>query len=152
MSLLRVVQRGATSRSAAFSASNIARKQSTSAPQAGVEVAQKQASEITTTVPPKEAVAADVISGAPGAFLLLYGHRFPALIGMCRRAPSPHRAYLQADAQHDAKRRRKGRELAHRLRHPARRWALGKPSDGMGQLVRNHHSYLLLKISFADRT
>ena len=66
MSLLRAAQRVAVGRSVRFTASNIARKESTSATQTAVDVAQQQASEI-TTVPPKEAVPADLISGAPGA-------------------------------------------------------------------------------------
>ncbi|KAI5117456.1 hypothetical protein M0805_005833 [Coniferiporia weirii] len=63
MSLLRAVQRGAAGCNAA---SALARFQSTSAPQTDVEVAQAKASEITTTILPKDAVTADVISGAPG--------------------------------------------------------------------------------------
>lgn len=67
MSLLRAVQIGAASRRAAFSASTIVRSQSTATPQTGVEVADAPSSEITTTVPAKEAVTADAISGAPGS-------------------------------------------------------------------------------------
>ncbi|KAH8114742.1 ETC complex I subunit conserved region-domain-containing protein [Phellopilus nigrolimitatus] len=63
MSLLRAVQRGVAGRSAAPSASIIARSASTDVTKTQTET---QASEITTTVPPKEAVTADVISGAPG--------------------------------------------------------------------------------------
>ncbi|KAL5519842.1 hypothetical protein ACEPAG_1502 [Sanghuangporus baumii] len=65
MSLLRVVQRNAAARSMRFAVPNIVRMESTSStPQTGVEVAQQQPSEI-TKVPPKEAVTADVVSGAP---------------------------------------------------------------------------------------
>ena len=68
MSLLRVVQRGAVARPARLAASSLVRMESTSAaPQTGVDVAQQQPSEI-TTIPPKEAVPADIVSGAPGAF------------------------------------------------------------------------------------
>ena len=67
MSLLRVVQRGAVARPARLAASSLVRMESTSTPQTGVDVAQQQPSEI-TTIPPKEAVPADIVSGAPGAF------------------------------------------------------------------------------------
>ena len=68
MSLLHVVQRGAAGHSMRFAAANILRRESTSATEKGVEVAQQQPSEI-TTIPTKEAVPADLISGAPGAIL-----------------------------------------------------------------------------------
>lgn len=71
MSLLRAVHRSAASRSVTSSILNIARKESTSASQTGVQVTERQPSEITTTVPPKDLVAAGVISGAPSVFLSL---------------------------------------------------------------------------------
>ncbi|EJC98520.1 uncharacterized protein FOMMEDRAFT_129473 [Fomitiporia mediterranea MF3/22] len=65
MSLLRAVHRSAATRGITSSLSCLARKESTSAPQTGVQVTEQQPSEITTTVPPKEPIPADMISGAP---------------------------------------------------------------------------------------
>ncbi|PAV17144.1 NADH dehydrogenase Fe-S 4 [Pyrrhoderma noxium] len=64
MSFLRIAQRN-TARRLAFQLPILARAQSTSAPQTGVDVVEKQSTEVTTTIPPKEAITADVISGAP---------------------------------------------------------------------------------------
>lgn len=65
MSILAVTRRGVAARSA-FSLSTAIRCQSSNAPsQSSVEVAEKETKEITTPAPQKEAVAADVISGAP---------------------------------------------------------------------------------------
>ena len=66
MSLLAVARRGVAARSAP-SLSAAIRCNSSSAPSKGaVEVAEKESKEIATPAPQKEAVAADVISGAPG--------------------------------------------------------------------------------------
>lgn len=64
MSFLRVVQRNAGRRTS-FPAVTFSRAQSTSTTQTGVDVVQKASTEVTTTIPPKEAITADVISGAP---------------------------------------------------------------------------------------
>ena len=69
MSFLRIAQHN-TARRLAFQLPILARAQSTSAPQTGVDVVEKQSTEVTTTIPPKEAITADVISGAPGMVFL----------------------------------------------------------------------------------
>lgn len=64
MSLLRATQR-VISRPPAWTSLSIRAQSTVTSPQTSVETSDKQSTEISTTIPSKEAVTADLISGAP---------------------------------------------------------------------------------------
>jgi hypothetical protein len=130
MSLLRVSQRSLP-RTALRSVA--ARSLATdSNAKTSLEVSDKQSSEITAP-PQREVMVADVISGAPGEFIIFVAH-INMLIAHSTTSP-PCCPNLPTDAQHHAKWGCQGRPLAYRLRHTPRRGTMGESLDGLGELV-----------------